>query len=57
MGNITITAHWQATFYGTDGWNIMKGSCNYGDIGTQEVGEKDLLGMRDRLGGSSAALH
>ena len=27
----------RATFYGLDGWNIMKGSCEYGQLGLQEV--------------------
>ena len=27
----------RATFYGLDGWDIMKGSCAYGQLGLQEV--------------------
>ena len=27
----------RGTFYGTDGWNIFKGSCLYGELGRQEV--------------------
>ena len=27
----------RATFYGLDGWNIMKGSCEYYQLGLQEV--------------------
>ncbi|GAX75120.1 hypothetical protein CEUSTIGMA_g2564.t1 [Chlamydomonas eustigma] len=39
----------RATFYGLDGWNIMKGSCNYGYIGLQEPLGWDVTALADVL--------
>ncbi|GAX75119.1 hypothetical protein CEUSTIGMA_g2563.t1 [Chlamydomonas eustigma] len=50
VGDYTYDWQWKsgrATFYGLGNWSIMKGSCNYGYIGTEEPLGWDVAALAD----------